>query len=402
MTPEEIKAALDSKFKALQDDLQAAQAEGVSSKNEILKLHEEIKESGQAIEDFIESQKKQTSKTVKQQLNSFLKEKESEIEEIRKAGTGYIDFVPKVVGDITTGSGVDEAPEMSPVGHTQLGSFNLRNDERLLNMATISSTGSSTTSYTELIPKDGDYTFVAEGAEKPQIDFKWENRFPRPYKIAAHEVLTEESVTDVARLQSVANEYLTKKHGLFKAANAYFGDGTGENAKGATEYGRTFVAGDMANQVVNPNFMDVVNACITDIYTTKNYVDEAQYMANVCLINPVDFFIQLVSAKDERGLPLYPQAGLFNQVTIGGVTILPWDKIPAGKIFVADMKMMNIVNYIPFSIRIGWINDQFITNMFTMVGESRYFQYVKKLDEQAFIYDDLETVKASIASITPA
>ena len=116
-------------------------------------------------------------------------------------------------------------------------------------------------------------------------------------------------------------------------------------------------------------------------------------MANIVLINPVDFYVQLVSAKDLQGLPLYPQAGLFNQVTIGGVTIKPWDKIAAGKIFVADMKAMNVVNYVPFSIRLGWINDQFITNQFTMVGESRYFQFVKNLDRQAFIYDDIATGK---------
>jgi len=145
--------------------------------------------------------------------------------------------------------------------------------------------------------------------------------------------------------------------------------------------------------------MDVVNACVTDIYTTQNFTDEIEYMANVAMINPVDFYLELVSAKDERGLPLYPQAGLFNTVTIGGITIKPWSKIPAGKIFVADMKKYNLVNYIPFSIRVGWINDQFITNQFTILGESRFFQYVKNLDQNAFIYDDIATIKTAITVV---
>lgn len=114
------------------------------------------------------------------------------------------------------------------------------------------------------------------------------------------------------------------------------------------------------------------------------------------MVNPIDFFIELVSAKDANGLPLYPQAGLFNTVTIGGMTIKPWEKIALGKIFVADMSRYNVANYIPFTIRIGWINDQFITNQFTMVGESRFFSYVKKLDEQAFVYDTIATVQAAI------
>ena len=109
-----------------------------------------------------------------------------------------------------------------------------------------------------------------------------------------------------------------------------FGDGIAPNPRGATDYARVFNAGLMANQVSDTNFMDVVNACITDIYVTNNYQDEMPYMANLVMINPIDFFTKLVSAKDGNGLPLYPSASLFNRVTIGGVTIVPFQDIPAG------------------------------------------------------------------------
>ena len=142
--------------------------------------------------------------------------------------------------------------------------------------------------------------------------------------------------------------------------------------------------------------MDVVNACITDIYTTHNYQDEMPYMANLVLVNPSDFYIQLVSAKDLNGLPLYPQAGLFNQVVIGGVTIVPEESIPAGKIFVCDMTKYNTTNYMPYTVKIGWVNDDFIKNQFVILGESRFHAFVKKLDEQAFIYDDIATIKTAI------
>jgi HK97 family phage major capsid protein len=399
MTPEEMEKALDEKFKAVQADLQKAQESGKATDEEIAKLTALIEKSGNALEEFIKEQNEKGKQSIKEQFSAFLNENKDEIAKLHKTGSGTIEFIPKAVGDMSTASGIDVAPLMSPVGHTDLGHFNLRNDDDLLTYATVSSTGKATMSYTELTPKDGDYTFVAEGAEKPPIDFKWENRFPTPYKIAAYEVLSEEVVTDVTRLESVAKEYLEKKHGLFKANKAYFGLGNGSEAKGATKYGRVFSAGDMALKVVKPTFMDVVNAAVVDISTTHNYTDEMEYRANLVLVSPTDFFLNLVSAKDEQGRPLYPQAGLFKSVTIGGITIRPWSKIPAGKIFVADMKMMHIVNYIPFSIRIGWINDQFITNQFTMVGESRYFQYVKKLDEQAFIYDDFATIKTAIAVV---
>jgi len=391
---EELLKALNLKFEALQAELKVAQDAG-ATKEEVLKLHEAIKTQGLALEAAIEAAKEAQVVTFVQELKSFLAENAEEIKRIEKNKTGTITFVPKAVGAMSRASGGDVAA--APVNmNTNLGHFNLRNDEVLLGLASVTSTNSPVYPYTELQAKDGDYTFVAEGGTKPQTDFKWENRYAEPKKAAAYEVMSTEVIQDIARMESVAREYLTKKHGLHKANAIYFGDGLGQNPKGATAYGRTFSAGALALAVATPNFMDVVNACITDIYTTQNYTDETPYEANTVLINPNDFFIQLVSAKDANGLPLYPQAGLFNTVTIGGVTIKPWIKIPAGKIFCADMKQYHVANYIPFQITIGWINDQFITNQFTMVGESRYFAFVKKLDEQAFLYDTIATIKTAI------
>ena len=38
----------------------------------------------------------------------------------------------------------------------------------------------------------------------------------------------------------------------------------------------------------------------------------------------------------------------------------------------------------------------FLSNKFTMVGESRFFQYVKNLEQAAFVYDSIATVVAAI------
>lgn len=391
----ELEKALNEKFAAVQTQLEEAKKAN-ATKEELLELHKAIKDAGIELQEFIDAQAAKVAKNYSEQLVDFLGANKAELAKIYQNKTGVIEFVPKTVAPITTGSGGDGIIVPPANMNTELGPWNFRNDDSLVDLATVTSTNSAQYVYTEQVPKDGNYAFVAEGVAKPQVDWTWQNRYAEPYKIAAYEILTEEVVTDIARMESTAREYLVKKHNLFKANAVYFGAGTTGIAKGATVYGRTFSAGPMALAVATPNFMDVVNAAITDIYTTQNYVDEAPYMANIALINPVDFYIQLVSAKTADGIPLYPQAGLFNQVTIGGVTIKPWIKIPAGKIFVADMKKYNVANYVPFSIRIGWINDQFITNMFTMLGESRFYAYVKKLDEQAFLYDDIATIKTAI------
>jgi len=367
---------------------------------EMKALNEVISKQGLAITKMLEQMKgrgQELGTSAKAHINAWIKDNADKIREIKNAGHGLIEMTVKVPTDITTGSATnpDGIPEIAGVQMAPPSNVNLRGTiiDALVN---IFPTSLAAYPYTETLPKDGDFAFLGEGAVKPQIDFKIETRYAEPKKIAAHEVLTEESITDIPNLQSIATNFLRAKHDLKRQNGLLFGDGLGDNPKGATTYGRTFVAGGMALAVVKPNFMDVVNACITDIYTTHNYQDEMPYMANIVMINPIDFFIELVSAKDDNGLPLYPMASLMNRVVIGGVTIVPFEDIPVGKIFVSDMSKYNVSNYVGYSVRIGWINDQFITNKFTMVGESRLHAYVKKLDEQAFIYDDIATIKTAI------
>ena len=397
MELEALEKALDAKFAAQVKALEKMRDEG-ATKVELEACIKSIEEQGEILEKIQGAIKDKTIKSYLDQLEDFLIDKADDLASLVKNKQGVIEFIPKAVGNMSTGSGTN-AGTPDPNQNTVLGSFNFRDDNSLLSLCTVTSTSSASHPYTEMIPKEGEYAFVAEGGTKPQIDFKWENRYAEPKKAAAYEVLSTEVVQDIQRILTTAREYLSKKHDLFKVDAIFFGDGTGENPKGATAYGRVFSAGGMALGVAAPNFMDVVNACITDIYTTHNFVDEAPYQANVCMINPIDFYLKLVSAKDAHGLPLYPQAGLFNQVTIGGVTIKPWIKIPTGKIFVADMKKYNVSNYIPFAISIGWINTQFITNQFTMLGESRFFGYVKNFDEQAFLYDDIATIETAITTV---
>jgi hypothetical protein len=338
--------------------------------------------------------------TLKSAVGKWLTENHDKIKQIKSQGAGSIEMTFKVVDAMFTGSATnpDGIPELVGVQSAAPTNVNLKGaivDELL----TTFNTSLAAYPYTESVPKDGDYAFVAEKGLKPQIDMKIETRYAEPKKVAAHMVVTDEAVQDIPGLQSIATDYLRRKHDLKRQNGILFGDGLGANLKGATVYGRAFVAGALALSVDTPNFMDVVNAAVTDIYTTHNFQDEVPYMANIVMVNPADFYLELVSAKDANGLPLYPSAGLFNRVVMGGITIIPFEDIPAGKIFVADMSKYNVTNYVDYTVRIGWINDQLITNQFTIVGESRLHGFVKKLDEQAFIYDDIATIRTAIAKI---
>lgn len=363
---------------------------------------EDISEQIAQVKDgMLGNQKGQNLESV---VKNWIEENHDQIKSVLKAKHGVLELeISKEVANITTGSATPQGsvPSYAHQQFAPAGNANIR-EGSILNLVTTLQTSLAAYPYTETVPKDGDYTFVAEGVAKDQIDLKIETRYATPVKAAAWMRLTDESVTDIVGLQSIATDFLFRKHNRAKAKGILNGDGISPNPKGATTYGRAFVAGDMANAVANPNIMDVINACVTDIYTTHNYEDEMNYMANIAMLNPVDFFLNFVSAKTSEGLPLYPTAGLFNMVVIGGVMIVPDEDIEAGKIFVADLTKYNVTNYVPYSVQIGWVNDDFIKNQFVILGESRFHAFVKKLDEQAFIYDDIATVKAAIAEAEPS
>lgn len=399
MTPAELdqyKNELEASNKAeLKAELSAEQVKSLeTAKNELKDfLAKEV--ANQLLE---QTSKGSDTESYEAQLKRALAYNHEKIKQIAKDGSGVVEITLKAVADITTANGTNTAPPaITGVQQAPISNVNYRNLD-VTALTTNISTSLSAYSYTEAKPKDGDYSFLAEGSAKPQVDFTWETNYAKPVKAAAWVRLTDESVQDIAGLESVARDLLFKKHNIKKAKGILYGDGISPNPKGATKYGRVFSAGALALAVKNPNFMDVVNACITDIATTHNFEDEMPYMANLVMVNPNDFYIQLVSAKDENGLPLYPQASLFNTVVIGNVTIIPEETIPAGKIFVADMTKYNTTNYLPYTVKVGYVNDDFIKNQFVILGESRFHAFVKKLDEQAFIYDDISTIKTAITT----
>lgn len=330
----------------------------------------------------------------KEQVANWLKENKDKISQIQKSGQGLIELELKTVGDMTTGSGtiVGSVPQYPIYGNP---TFNLIGTF-IDTLVSLSSTNSPNYPYTELEPKDGDYSFLGEGDTKPQIDFLWKTRYATPYKAAAWERLTTEVVQDVARMESLANDLLRRKHDIKRQRAIISGSGTGDEPKGLTEFGRAFVAGAMANTVDAPNIMDVINACIVDIRTTHNYQDEAPYAANVVMMNDIDYFIHIQTPKDGFGRPLFMVDPVLNSAFVGTVRIIPTPEVEQGNILVCDATKMNVANYIPYTVKVGWINDDFIKNQFVILGESRFYAYVKKLDEQAFIYDDIETIKAAI------
>ena len=416
MTPEEIKqhaadqkaamkkveeniekAASKEEVEKLISDVKTLNDEKILTDKKREELEKALKDQGEIITVLEKRNEAKVEQVFGENVRKGLEENKEKLQAIKLAGQGFVTI--KVAADITTGNQSLPAA-LGPLTGTQIApptNVGLR-DTFIDSLITTVNTNQALHTYTETLPKDGDFSFIGEGDAAAQIDLKMESRQASVKKIAAYERLTEEALVDIPRMQSIGSDYLAKKHALKRQNGLLFGDGTGDNPEGATTIGRVFSAGAMATAITNPNFMDVLNAGATDIYTTHNYTDEVAFVPNVALINPTDFFIQFVAAKDGDGKPLYPTASLFNRANIGGMLVIPERSVPAGKIFIGDLSKYNASNYIPYTLDIGYINDDFIKGQLVMRGSSRFHAYTRQLDRQAFLYDDIATIKTAITA----
>jgi hypothetical protein len=320
-----------------------------------------------------------------------------EITKIYQAKSGSVDIL-KTVGNITTGNVTTDtggSALLDMLNADEIMDIRLRTPF-IEEFANVSSTSKPIYAYVDYLPGEGDVDFIAEGGEKPQLDLDIAVRSEAPVKAAGYEILTEEAVTDIPRMEYNARSLLLKKYLLKRQDGILFGDGTGSNPLGVTNVASAFnPASWVGAKVNNPNLYDVIVALANQIFTTVSYTDDVEYYPNVAFVNPGDFSAWKLQ-KDLKENYLFPSIALFNGKDIDGIRVIPKNKIPAGYILMGDFSKLNIIDYIAYSVRIGWINDQFIKNLFTMLGEGRFYVFAKNLDQRAFVYDTIANVIAGI------
>jgi hypothetical protein len=322
-------------------------------------------------------------------LAEAFKAKETELKSLpNRKGQMVEIYEQKAVADITTANGTLASALSALFGLINSDEIN---DIRLRmpfieEYATVTNTNKGTFAYTDFKPKEGDVTIVAEGAIKPKLDFNWVTTPLTPIKAAGYEVLSDEVLTDVPQLQGIAESYLMRKYLLKRQSIIIdyvitqaqaFGPGTWTGDKKAT-----------------PNLYDAIVAATNQIQLAANYTDDVEYLPNVVFLNPAD--VNALRIKQDERIYVFPQLNQVAEGTLVGIKVIAKASIPVGKILIGDFTKLNIVNYVNYAVSMGWINDQFIHNMITMVGEGRFYTYIRTLDKLAFIYDDIANILAGI------
>ena len=300
------------------------------------------------------------------------------------------DEVMKAVGIVTTANGT--LPTALPINYVAqtAGVPNVRlRRPNLLDYVNTYNTNQKSLPYIEAVPGEGEFAVVAEGGLKPQLDIDWVTRWAEPQKFAGWIKVTEEAIEDIPRLRDLIVNYLREKHDLFKESVVYT-----YIAANST----TFVTpSPLADSVLMPTIMDVVNAMQLQIINTPNYTDEPDFFGDVVLMHVSDFYKYFGAAKDAFGRPLFEngyQGGrTFNY---NGYTFVATTRIAAGSIELMDSTKIDVTTYSPYRVEIGWVNDDFIKNQFVILGESRGHIVIKNHDKRAFVKGVIATIIADI------
>lgn len=331
---------------------------------------------------------------------------EANVRKVYEAGSGTYD-VSKVVGNVTTANVTTDSGGIALLDYLNaddISGLKLR-DTFIEQFATVTRTSKPVYTYAEWIPGEGDADARTEGATKPQVDHDLKVTTETPIKVPAYEVLTEEAISDVDRMESTAREVILKRVLLKRQKVILFGSDAAAGVPahtGLTEAAPTFsrAAGvDPSLPAAQFNEYVAVAAAILQVKMAQNHVDDIDFMPNVIFLNPVDVYNMKLTREGSDGTYLFPNMTLLQQNQIEGIRVVERKEIPAGSVLVGDFTRLNIVNYIDFAIKMGWINAQFIENQFTMLGESRFYSFVKTQDQKAFVYDTFANISTALQAI---
>lgn len=106
--------------------------------------------------------------------------------------------------------------------------------------ANVSSTNQAVYTYVDYVPGEGDMTYLSEGGTKQQLDLDVTVKTVTPVKVAGYEILTEEAVTDIPRMESNARNLLFKRYLLKRQNGILFGTGLNNEPNGVTSIAAAF------------------------------------------------------------------------------------------------------------------------------------------------------------------
>ena len=251
-------------------------------------------------------------------------------------------------------------------------------------------TASKYITYIEQALPEGGADMTAEGGAKSQADFDLVERQSVTQKVTAFIKVSKEMITDLPFMQNEINTELMELVALKLDSQILSGDGTGNNLVGILQNATAWAAGSFAVSVPLANELDVIRVAMSQINTLL-------FEANYILMHPTDiakFDVNKTSAGEYTQPMIYTDASGVKRYN--GVEIISNTGIAVGTFLVGDFSKSNLRMREDMNIQVGYVNDDFTKNLFTILCEARATHYVKTNHYGAFVKGTFSTAKAAI------
>ena len=226
----------------------------------------------------------------------------------------------------------------------------------------------------QVVANAGVIAAVAEGAEKPLVDYKFEYKYSYRVKYAGRIEMTEEDEIDMEQLMmeiiSMFERDVLKawQAGVLAAIIAW-----------VPSYTSTALDGT----IVKPTVYSVIGAL-------KLQAQLANYEPNVVLINPSDA-AEAIYLQDASGA----QQFIPDSLQFGGLRPFVSNLVPVGNIYVGTSSIVE-EQHGSFILRRGTYGNQFIENEFTIVGEVFSNLKLPTESKKGWVKGSIATVKAAL------
>lgn len=304
-----------------------------------------------------------------------------------------------VKAPITMGNGAVTASGAIPIAYVaqDINTYaeDVRAQEYILQFLSKGSTSKASIQYVDKSPTEGTMAITAEGALKPLISISYVIRYSQARKMAGRTKISEEALDDLPFIMSAIRNELAYQHAIGIQGDIF---------TVVSAFAPSFVAGALADTTTAPTNYDAIRAAI---YAVK-IQSKGKYIPNAVLVASSDVY-SMGASKDTTNQYVFPPFVMPDGSTISGVRMVEVSdgvSVPAGTFIVGDWKKLHFENYKTFTVRIGQgiqgsataanIVSDFESNMYTLIGESRYHLWIYENEKTAFIKTTFAAVKTAI------
>lgn len=353
-----------------------AEAQGIL--NTLTEMREAMKTQSDAIDRVKEGQApvKVQAKSIKE----FVAGQTDKLKQLRSAGVGFIEFSHedlKAAGVTSIAGTIDPAsPYLPGFSDTPLELFDIVRDANfMINRVDVANTTSPLLAWVNELAMEGTVGMdIPESGRKPMISHKYRVDTSKPKKAAAHMVITEEFAEDVEQLYNDMRTVLQSD--VIRAFDDQIQYDVFDKAI-------PWNLGGLLDEIQDANLWDAVYSLLTQpgVYNFDPNTIAYNWMTNG----------KVNMGKDNTAAYLLPPfLDEINRLLVRA------NKIPTNSAIAGDLKQYRVRILKGYTFKMGWINEQFIHNEFSILGEIRYHSFISDNRRYAIAKGDLNNIRTLI------